>query len=201
MNSAKEFILEFCRPIPFITIPSSISDSCKTIHVNLDNSYLETPFTMKEIQSALKNTKINSSPGFDQISYKIIKSFPKKFLQNILDLLNEIFSTGIFPEDWNKYLMLLIPKSTPGKVHPIALASCFLKVLEKMIHCRLNFYIEHNNLLSSTQFGFRRNKSCLDCLALLTSCIHLGFNENKFGVVLFLDIKGADEMARLRLAL
>ena len=191
LNSSREFILEFCRPIPFITFPPSMTDSCQTIHSNLDNSYLETPFTMKEIQSALKNTKTNSSPGFDQISYKIIKSFPEKFLQNILDLLNEIFSKGIFAEDWNKYLMLLIPKSTPGKVRPIALASCFLKILEKMIHCRLNFYIEHNNLLSPTQFGFRRNLSGLDCLALLTSYIHLGFNENKFVVVLFLDIKGA----------
>ena len=40
--------------------------------------------------------------------------------------------------------MFLIPKSTPGKVRPIALASCLFKCLEKMVYFRLSFFIEHN---------------------------------------------------------
>ena len=118
----------------------------------------QTPYASRRFP-ALKNSKTNSSPGFDQRSYKFIKCFREKFLNNILNLLNDIFHAGIFPDEWNNYLMLLIPKSTPGKIRPTALASCWLKILEKMIHCSLNFYIEHNNnLLSSTQFGFRRKK-------------------------------------------
>ena len=87
--------------------------------------------------------------------------------------------------------MLLIPKNTPGKVRPIALASCLLKCMEKIIIFRLSFYIENNELLSPAQFGFRKKRSCLDCLSVLISEIYASFLENKYIVIVPLDIKGA----------
>ena len=102
-----------------------------------------------------------------------------------------IFSNNIFPKQWKEFLILLIPKFLPGKVRPIVLASCLLKTLEKMIYFRLNFFIENNNILSPSQFGFRRNQSCLDCLSILISDYYISLAENKFMVIVPLDLKGA----------
>ncbi|XP_055608580.1 uncharacterized protein LOC129755905 isoform X1 [Uranotaenia lowii] len=69
--------------------------------------------------------------------------------------------------------------------------SCLRKLLEKMILFRLDKWVESNNLLSSTQFGFRRGKGTNDCLALLSSDIQLAFAQKEQMGAVFLDIKGA----------
>lgn len=76
-------------------------------------------------------------------------------------------------------------------MRPISLAPCLLKVMERMINLRISWWLEHHGKLPKSQFGFRRAKSCIDNLAILTSEIQLAFGENKNLVALFIDIKGA----------
>jgi len=72
---------------------------------------------------------------------------------------------------------------------PIALSSCVLKLLEKLIKSRLDRVVELDLLLPS-QFGFCKGRSCDDCFALLMLEVYRGFiNHNPMGA-LFLDIKG-----------
>ena len=60
-----------------------------------------------------------------------------------------------------------------------------------MVHRRLTWWIERYQILPQFQFGFRKRKSCLNNLSILTSTIYSGFLANAFTVVIFLDIKGA----------
>ena len=143
-----------------------------------------------ELNSAIFLLKSNSA-GIDHISNTVSKNFPKNFITKLLNLYNDILDKNEFPKEWKEFLMLLIPKSTPGKVRPIALASCLLKCMAKIIIFRLSYYIENNCLLSPAQFGFRKKLSCLDCLSILIAEIYTAFMENKFIVVVPLDIKGA----------
>ena len=112
-------------------------------------------------------------------------------LRFLLDILNDFFSSGVFPNQWNEFLIAFIPKANSNKARPIALASCLLKLLEKLIIHRLTWYLENNELLSKYQFGFRKGKSCIDNLAILINCIQKAFYENNSLAALFLDIKGA----------
>lgn len=63
--------------------------------------------------------------------------------------------------------------------------------MEKLIHTRLSWYLEHHLHLSPTQFGFRKEKSCADNLSLISTDIWTGFVEKKVTAILFLDLKGA----------
>jgi len=73
---------------------------------------------------------------------------------------------------------------------PIALSSCILKLLEKLIKARLDRFVELDLLLPSSQFGFRKGRSCDDCLSILMLKVHKGFMNRDPGVgALFLDIK------------
>lgn len=65
------------------------------------------------------------------------------------------------------------------------------KLIEKLIYNRLSWYLEHNSILSPTQFGFRKGKSCADNLSLITTEIWKGFVEGEVTAGLFLDLKGA----------
>ena len=72
-------------------------------------------------------------------------------METLLNIMNEIWRTGKFPEDWHKAVITPIPK--PGKdkteatnYRPIALTSCICKTMERMINDRLVWFLESNNL-------------------------------------------------------
>lgn len=153
--------------------------------------FLDSTFDFTELMHALDNTNKKSAPGHDKINYEIIFALPEFIKRVLLDIYNDVIQNGVFPIEWKNYLCFFIPKTNSNKVRPISLAPCLLKVLEKMINERLMWWLEHNNIISNSQFGFRKNMSCIDSLALLISEIQKQFYEKNHLVAIFLDIKGA----------
>ena len=109
----------------------------------------------------------------------------------LLSCFNQFLSQGLFPKSWKESLILLIPKSSPGKFCPISLALCLLKVMERLIKTRLIQWFESNLLLPPSQFGFRKSRSCADNLSILTTEIYIDFVKNQYTACLFLDISNA----------
>ena len=80
----------------------------------------------------------------------MLKHLPKKSLQTLLIIFNNIWETGEYPETWRLATIVPIPK--PGKDHaeptnyrPIALTSCLCKTLERMINKRLVWYLDDDD--------------------------------------------------------
>ncbi|XP_071582342.1 uncharacterized protein [Temnothorax nylanderi] len=121
--------------------------------------------------------------------WKMIKRFRNRKLAPSED------SSAIreFPEAWSHSLVYLIPKPHGKGARPIALTSCLLKLLEKMILNRIHWCAESgtSNLIPDHQFGFRKFRSCSDNLTILNAEIHNNNLLNKTTVALFIDIKGA----------
>ena len=180
-------------PVSFIdtnstnTPPSSSTLATKSTQ---EDHIFYPPFSLKELLTVLKNTKINSSPGLDKIGFLVIKNLPEISLTR-LHIFNNIFETGVFPSGWRDFLLFLLPKSTLRKFRPIAVASCFLKLMEKLVQQRLNFWMESKGLLSPCQYGFRKGRSCADNLAILSSKLHLAASLSMTSGCLFLDIAAA----------
>lgn len=63
------------------------------------------------------------------------------------------------------------------------------RALDEVILRRLDQWIESNNLLSNTQFEFRKSKGASDCLALLSTDIQRAFARKEKLPSVFLDIK------------
>jgi len=83
----------------------------------------------------------------------------------------------------------LIPKPNKNDFRPIALSSCVLKLLEKLIKARLERFIELDDLLPDQQYGFQKGKSCDDCIALLLLDLYKSFINHDLVGILLLDIK------------
>jgi len=91
---------------------------------------------------------------------------------------------------WKHSLMfLLIPKPGNSSVL-ISLLSCFLKLLERIVYARLQWFVESRHILPDIQLGFKPDRSCIDSLMILTSDIYKAFIYNSSIVCAFLDIKG-----------
>lgn len=165
------------------------------IPVNSNNSYLIKPFTIQELNSALKTHK-NTACGLDSISYKMLSTLNTKNIIIFLEILNALWELSIIPKDWKTDC--LIPILKPDKeinnedlYRPIALTSCVSKIFEKLIKHRLEFYIESNSILPSNQFGFRRGLSARESLSHLFLDIHSARNNNNHLICIFIDIEGA----------
>ena len=149
------------------------------------------PFSFEEFETALNSFRLDSAPGKDKFTYEILIFLPEFFKRVLLDIYNDIFHFGLFPNQWSEYLIIFIPKNNSSKARPISLASCLLKLFEKLINYRLTWFIEHNQLIPNFQFGFRKDKSCMDNLTILVNDIHKAFFKDENLIAAFLDIKGA----------
>ena len=122
--------------------------------------------------------KLDSAPGTDQIDYNIIKNLTPDSLSVLLQIYNNLFYQGIFPAEWNKSMVVLIPKPNGKGVRPISLLSCLLKIMEKIIYLRLRWFTESNAILPLNQTGFRPQCACSNNLVALTNYIQGAFINN-----------------------
>ena len=69
-------------------------------------------FKLSELKHSLDKSK-DTTEGPDDIHYQILKHLPSDAFETLLNIMNEIWRTGKFPEDWHKAVIIPIPK--PGK--------------------------------------------------------------------------------------
>ncbi len=118
--------------------------------------------------------KNDSAPGIDGISINVIKKF-NKFMFNILEIIfNQILKEGLIPDSFKKAVVVPLYKGSEIKTsltnyRPISLLNVFSKIFEKAVKTRLLNYLEENNLLSNSQYGFRNGLGTEDTLAHLTN--------------------------------
>ena len=70
------------------------------------------PFKLSELKNSLDKSN-DTTAGPDDIHYQILKHLPSDAFETLLNIMNEIWRTGRFPEDWHKAVIIPIPK--PGK--------------------------------------------------------------------------------------
>ncbi|KAG1713967.1 RNA-directed DNA polymerase from mobile element jockey [Nymphon striatum] len=154
-------------------------------------------FSLEELRRSLRASK-DTSPGPDSIHYQMLKHLPDCSLALMLNIFNTIWITGAIPSSWLEATVIPIPK--PGKDHtdpsnyrPIALTSCICKTMERMINCRLTYFLETNNILTKYQSGFRRHRSTIDHLVKFETLVREAFVRREHLVAVFFDLEKAYE--------
>ena len=139
------------------------------------------PFSLKELEEAIKQLKVGKAAGLDGITAEMILHFGKATRDWILSMVNNSAESCAIPATWRKAKVVALLK--PGKdptlkksYRPISLLSILYKMYERMILARIFPLVEEK--LTPDQAGFRPGKSCCDQLLNLTQYIEDGF-ENK----------------------
>ena len=74
---------------------------------------------------------------------------------------------------------------------PISLLNNFSKILEKVVYLRLSEYAESNNIITSAQFGFRKNQSTIHPLIHFVNDVSSALNKKHHAISIFCDLRKA----------
>lgn len=72
---------------------------------------VDLPFVEEKLNAVLNNLKLKSSPGLNNIDYKIISNFPTSARFLLLKIYNRIFSDHAFPRNGHNILCFLFRRT------------------------------------------------------------------------------------------
>ena len=109
--------------------------------------------------------------------------------------MNLSFSTGIFPNSWKIAQITPLPKEGDltccNNYRPISLLPLPGKIAEKVVHNRLSYYLENNNILNKKQGGFRKNNSTINSVSEFLHEIYEAINNKNISLATFIDFSKA----------
>ncbi|GBN68186.1 putative RNA-directed DNA polymerase from transposon BS [Araneus ventricosus] len=141
-------------------LPGKVKEAVEN-YINTPHNNNLSPATASEISDFIKTLKPNKTPELDQITNRMLKNLPLKFILYLTFLMNVIMQNCYFPKCWKTAVVIPIPKpnfdlTLPQNYRPISLLSCMSKVFESVLLKRLNQFLDDNNIITSEQFGFRK---------------------------------------------
>ena len=100
------------------------------------------PFTIRELNTAIKKMKRKGAPGADNIPPSFLKEMGPKACSELLAICNKSFAEADIPQMWRHGIIIPLlkhgkPASELESYRPICLTSCIVKLLERMISNRL----------------------------------------------------------------
>ena len=176
-------------------IPDTNISPKRYLTASLDHSIFVKPVTFSEISTYISQIKQSTGPGPDLVYPAAVKAAANYIIPSLVILINGSLEEGIFPNKL-KYARVvpLFKDQNPNlcsNYRPISILNVFSKIYEKVIKNRMDEFIQKNNILTTSQFGFRKNYSTVHPILSLINTITDNMDKSLFSVVIYLDFKKA----------
>ena len=154
-------------------------------------------FSQREFTAALQHLKPGKAPGPDSIFPELILHARAALKSWLCDFISSCLCRFKIPKIWRRALVVAIPKpgkpmGDPKSYQLISLLCVPYKILERLIYAHVEPLIDP--LLPKEQAGFRRGKSTIDQVVLLTQNIKDSFEAKKVFLAskeVFIDLTAA----------
>ena len=155
------------------------------------------PFRLRDLRRSIMKAKPRA-PGPDGTQNNLLKHLPQDTLKILKEILNKLWISADFPQQWRAATVIPIPKPNKDHTDPlsyrsIALTSCLCKVLERMINTLLIWNLEKHRILDRSLCSFRKYRSTTDHLVNLERYLWDAFAQRQQAVGLFFDLEKAYE--------
>ena len=160
-----------------------------------NNSMFIGGVTEYDVMKVVNNLKKKVSKDCNDIDMTIIKTIIDEIVTPFTYICNQSFLSGTFPNKMK--LAKVIPLYKTGKQNaftnyrPVSLLPQFSKILEKLFSEQLDVFIEKQNILCESQYGFRSNRSTSMALLELIEEITSAVDNKKCTIGVFIDLKKA----------
>ena len=186
----------------FVNVGASLANNIQKSDINptsyISNTIMESMYAPNvnetEIIRIIQNLK-SSSPGWDNVSVKVIKHTYHSYIEPLKHLMNLSLIDGVFPNELK--IAKIIPIYKQGNYmhmsnyRPVSVLPIFSKILERIMYNRILSFINKHDILYKYQFGFRKGHSTNLALIYLIDKISSAANDNEYIIGTFLDFRKA----------
>ena len=133
-----------------------------------------------EILKICKEINVNKSSSLKNVSSRVIKDAFLSIPKVICHLIQASLDKGIFPDEWK--IANITPlqkggdKTSVTNLRPVSLLPLPSKIIERIMHDRIMFHVERNNLLEIHQGGFRKKHSTMDTTVIGYRAVRCAFS-------------------------
>ena len=171
-------------------------DFTKYLTEKNEKSFFIEPTDEIEIKQIIKNFSANKASGPHSIPNEILQYSIDILVYPLNRLINHSFTNGIYFQNLKISKTLPIYKNKGNfleveNYRPISLLSNVNKIIEKLMHERLNKFLSVNNCIFINQFGFRSKHSTNHALISLTEGIRSSLDKNEIACGIFIDLQKA----------
>ena len=163
-------------------------------NINVTRSLFLKPATDDELSKIIRSLNI-SSPGYDAIHSKIIKSTFNCYLPALTHLVNQSLTEGTFPNELKIAKIIPLFKSgdhsSISNYRPISVLPFISKIYEKIIYNRILNFLSQHKILYDYQFGFRNGLNTTLALVTLIDKLKTASSDGLYTIGVFLDYSKA----------
>ena len=153
------------------------------------------PVIVSNVYHLLHGLSSNKATGVDKISSKIIKIAAPAISDSLTYIFNQAITLSLFPHEWKTARVIPLYKNgqrnLPGNYRPISVLPVISKIMERILYDQLYNYLTKFELLSDSQFGFRKFHSTATALLDCTNDWYMNLDRKMFNLVVLIDLKKA----------
>ena len=161
-------------------------------------------FETSAVEKILRNLDPNSSPGPDNIHPLILRNLADIIATPVAKIFQLSLREGRLPNEWKVAIVKPMHKGgsphSPSNYRPISLTCVLGKCLERLIKSAMQSHLASLDLLSPTQHGFQKGRSCITNLLLARETWAESLDSGLHLDVVFIDFsKAFDKVPHRRL--
>ncbi len=176
-TKSDEEILNFLNKIP--SLPRILQDTTSMVQ----------PFSVSEVESAIKALCPGKSPGSDGLTSEFYKHFEQELSGILCDVFNALLDHGSLSDSQKLAIIILLFKKGStfqlGNYRPISLTNADYKILAYILTMRLTPMLL--DIISSSQTAYMKNCFIGTNIHCIQDMIDHMALHNRSGLVLFLD--------------
>lgn len=185
----------------FNQVGSSLAENIKPkqrtnfVETKVSHSFFLKDTHIDEVLKTIMTLKLGKSPGADDITSELLREIDQFIAEPLVFIINKCFETGVFPDRLKTAVIKPIFKSGDKTIcsnyRPISLISNIAKIVEKILTSRIVEYLDKFQIISQSQFGFRRARSTEDAMAALVTQVYDSLDKGDASMCIFVDLAKA----------
>ena len=148
-----------------------------------------------DVEKAINSLTSKKTKDCDGFSTELIKSIKNQLLEPLTVIINQIIHKNVFLRNLKIARVVAIHKKDDkhslDNYRPISILPVLSKIVERLLHDQLTQYLYDNNIIFSSQYGFRSGHSTELAAAELVDKIMFNLDTHKSYLSCYMDLSKA----------